>query len=85
MDLQVYKNRLKNFFNKIFHHNKNNDPYADTEDETESAKAMETDKPEGSQNMLVGDHGTIIGVDRRIVIGLAVFFVLVFSLIIFVY
>lgn len=80
MDLQVYKNRLKNFFNKIFHHNKNNDPYADTEDETESAKAMETDKPEGSQNMLVGDHGTIMGVDRRIVIGLAVFFVLVFSL-----
>lgn len=52
----------------------------DYEDVDDSAKEMAIDTPEGNKSMRQGDHGQILGVDRKIVTAIAVFFVVIFAL-----
>lgn len=46
----------------------------------EQKEEMDIDTPEGQKSMLKGDHGKIFGVSRPVVIGIAVFFFVVFAL-----
>lgn len=43
-------------------------------------QGMDTKTPEGNKSMLKGQHDTILGISRPIVIGIVVFFFLVFGL-----
>lgn len=46
----------------------------------EPDQGMDTKTPEGNKSMLKGQHDTILGISRPIVIGIVVFFFLVFGL-----
>ena len=46
----------------------------------EQEAEMEIDSPEGNKSMLKGDHGKIFGVSKPVVIGVGVFFLVVFML-----
>lgn len=41
---------------------------------------MEEQKPEGAKSMIKGEHGTIFGLSRPVVVGIVMFFFLVFAL-----
>lgn len=52
----------------------------DDDIDEKSAKEMDINNPEGNKSMRQGNHGQILGVDRKIVTGIAIFFVAVFCL-----
>ena len=48
--------------------------------EEELDKGMDVKTPEGNKSMLKGEHDTIFGLSKPVVIGIVVFFFLVFGL-----